>query len=60
MVKLDDIDAENDSSIEDKRKKILTDIHGLFKIMDDKVDCKQQDCFVCKTGIDLNNYNEKQ
>jgi hypothetical protein len=58
MVKLDDIDAENDSSIDDKRKKIVTEIHGLFKILDEKVDCKQQDCIICKTGIELNNKNK--
>jgi hypothetical protein len=58
MIKLDDIDAENEPKTENERKKSLTNIHDLFKIMDGKVDCKLEDCIICKTGIDLNDDNK--
>lgn len=60
MIQLDDIDAGNEPIIEDKKKALVKEIHELFKIMDEKVDCKQQDCIICKTEIDLNNDNKKE
>jgi hypothetical protein len=60
MVQLDDIDAGKEPIIEDKRKELVKEIHELFKIMDEKVDCKQQDCIICKTGIDLNDDNKNE
>jgi hypothetical protein len=60
MIQLDDIDTGNEPIIEDKRKELVREIHELFKKMDEKVDCRQQDCIICKTGIDLNNDNKKE
>jgi hypothetical protein len=60
MIQLDDIDAGKEPIIEDKRKELVKEIHELFKIMDEKVDCKQQDCIICKTGIDLNDDNKNE
>jgi hypothetical protein len=39
MIKLDDIDSENEPKTESERKKSITKIHDLFKIMDEKVEC---------------------
>ncbi len=60
MIKLDDIDSENEPKTENERKKSMTKIHDLFKIMDEKVECKLEDCIICKTGIDLNDDNKKE
>ncbi len=55
MVKLDDIDVESDSSVKEERKIALTLIHELIRVLENKVDCKVNDCIICKTGIDLKN-----
>jgi predicted lipase len=60
MIKLDDIDAQNEPKTENERKKSITKIHELFQLMDKKVECKLEDCIICKTGIDLNDDNKKE
>ncbi len=54
MVKLDDIDVESDYSVKEERKIALNLIHDLIRVLENKVNCKVNDCIICKTGIDLN------
>jgi hypothetical protein len=53
MVKLDDIDIEENSELGEERRKTLSVIHDLNKLLDNKVKCKLDDCIICKTGIEL-------
>ncbi len=55
MVNLDDIDIENNPDLEEERRLALLEIHDLNKLLDSKIKCnkKQNDCIVCKTGIEL-------
>jgi negative regulator of replication initiation len=53
MVKLDDIDVEDNSEHSEGRKSLLMNIHDLNKLLDSKVKCKLDDCVICKTGIEL-------
>jgi hypothetical protein len=55
MIKLDDIDIENNPELEEERRLALLEIHDSIKLLDSKVKCnkKLNDCIVCKTGIEL-------
>jgi hypothetical protein len=53
MVKLDDIDIEENPELGEERKLSLLVIHDLNKLLESKVKCKLDDCMICKTGIEL-------
>jgi hypothetical protein len=53
MVKLDDIDVENNPEHSEEQRLVLMKIHELNKLLDSKVKCKLDDCIICKTGIEL-------
>jgi hypothetical protein len=53
MVKLDDIDVEDNPEHSEGQKLLLMKIHDLNKLLDSKVKCKLDDCDICKTGIEL-------
>jgi hypothetical protein len=53
MVKLDDIDVEENHEYIEQRKLALMKIHDMNKLLDSKVKCKLDHCIICKTGIDL-------
>ena len=53
MVKLDEIQVEDNSKVKEERRTALTEIHELIKKLDEKIECKVEDCLICKTGIEL-------
>ncbi len=53
MVKLDDIDVEENTEYREERKLALMKIHDMNKLLDSKVKCKLDDCIVYKTGIEV-------
>jgi hypothetical protein len=53
MVKLDNINVEENSQHSEERKLALMKIHDMNKLLDSKVKCELDDCIICKTGIEL-------
>jgi hypothetical protein len=54
MVILDDIDVQSHYNVGEERKIVLNSIHDLIRDLENKVNCKSDDCIICKTGIYLN------
>jgi hypothetical protein len=59
MVRLDNIDVDENPQYSEERKLALTKIHDMNKLLDSKVKCKLDDCIICKTGIELKEDNPK-
>ncbi len=53
MIKLDDIDVEENPQLAEERRLALLEIHELNKSLDSKVKCELNGCLICKTGIEL-------
>ncbi len=53
MVKLDNIDVEENNEYIEQRKLALMKIHDMNKLLNSKVKCKLDHCIICKTGINL-------
>jgi uncharacterized protein YacL (UPF0231 family) len=53
MVRLDNIDVEENPQYIKERKLALMKIHYMNELLDSKVKCKLNDCIICKTGIEL-------
>ncbi len=50
---LDRIDLENEPFLRSAREKLLIRIHKFESILKSKVECKNKDCIICISGIDL-------
>ncbi len=47
MVKLDDIDIESDYTVGEERKTALKLINDLIRDLENKVNCKSDECIIC-------------